>query len=166
MQHNARILEERFSLSPGAIECLDINLMDSSLIEDDPKCPEPVVLRANPIITTRWLPFLHQNGRSLTEWMMPESITGQGRVCRLDHFFENIKIDALKMDAEGCDLTILRGGAKVIQRDRPLMTLCIYHSPLDLFAIPLLVKQLVPEYRIFIRHHSPKTTETVLYAVL
>ncbi len=32
--------------------------------------------------------------------------------------------------------------------------------------IPLLVKRLVPEYRLYIRHYSNSVCETVLYAVL
>lgn len=33
-------------------------------------------------------------------------------------------------------------------------------------AIPLYIKQLVPDYKLYIRHHSNYGNETVLYAIM
>ena len=53
----------------------------------------------------------------------------------------------------------------MIRRDKPRMAICIYHKPEDLYEIPLLIKALVPEYKLYIRHHGVFQYETVLYAV-
>ena len=52
-----------------------------------------------------------------------------------------------------------------IQRDKPKLAICIYHKPEDMTEIPLYIKSLVPEYKLYIRHHSNRYGETVLYAV-
>ena len=72
----------------------------------------------------------------------------------------------IKMDIEGSELEALKGSKKVIQRDKPRLAICIYHKPEDMTEIPLYIKELVPEYKLYIRHHSNAGTETVLYAVM
>jgi len=76
------------------------------------------------------------------------------------------RITLIKMDIEGSELEALKGAKRTILKDKPKLAVCIYHKPEDLTKIPLYIKRLVPEYRLFVRHHSNKTTETVLYAVL
>ena len=70
------------------------------------------------------------------------------------------------MDIEGAELESLQGARKTIRRDRPKLAVCIYHKPEDMIEIPLYIKELVPEYKLYIRHHSNSGTETVLYAVM
>ena len=76
------------------------------------------------------------------------------------------KITMIKMDIEGSELEALKGAKKTIQRDKPKLAICIYHKPEDMADIPLYIKELVPEYKLYIRHHSNFATETVLYAVM
>jgi len=76
------------------------------------------------------------------------------------------KITLIKMDIEGSELEALRGAKETIRRDKPKLAICIYHKPEDMTEIPLYIKELVPEYRLFVRHHSNSSGETVLYAVL
>lgn len=76
------------------------------------------------------------------------------------------KITMIKMDIEGSELEALKGAKKTIQRDKPKLAICIYHKPEDMTDIPLYIKELVPEYKLYIRHHSNFSTETVLYAVM
>ena len=75
-------------------------------------------------------------------------------------------VTMIKMDIEGAELEALKGSKKVIQRDKPRLAICIYHKPEDMTEIPLYIKELVPEYKLYIRHHSNAGTETVLYAVM
>lgn len=75
-------------------------------------------------------------------------------------------VTMIKMDVEGAELESLKGAAQTIQRDKPKLAICIYHKPEDLWEIPLYIKELVPEYRLYIRHHSSVSSETVLYAVM
>lgn len=76
------------------------------------------------------------------------------------------RITMIKMDIEGAELESLRGARRTIQRDKPKLAVCIYHKPEDMTEIPLYIKELVPEYKLHIRHHSNYNAETVLYAVL
>lgn len=75
-------------------------------------------------------------------------------------------ITFIKMDVEGAELESLKGASETIQRCKPKLAVCIYHKPEDMTEIPLYIKSLVPEYKLYIRHHSNSVAETVLYAVL
>lgn len=76
------------------------------------------------------------------------------------------RVTMIKMDIEGAELESLKGARKTIQRDKPKLAICIYHKPEDMWEIPLYIKELVPEYRLYIRHHCRADGETVLYAVM
>ncbi len=76
------------------------------------------------------------------------------------------RVTMIKMDVEGAELESLKGAKETIRRDRPKLAVCIYHKPEDLWEIPLYIHDLVPEYRLYIRHHTFWRNETVLYAVL
>ena len=75
------------------------------------------------------------------------------------------KITFIKMDVEGAELESLRGCKRTIKKYRPKLAICIYHRPEDMIQIPIYIKELVPEYRLYIRHHSNCAWETVLYAM-
>lgn len=70
------------------------------------------------------------------------------------------------MDIEGSELEALKGAVKTIQRDKPRLAICLYHKPEDIVEIPRLIKNLVPEYKLYIRHYIPYHFDTVLYAVI
>lgn len=76
------------------------------------------------------------------------------------------RVTFIKMDVEGAELESLKGAKETIIKDKPKLAICIYHKPDDLIEIPCFVKELVPEYKLYIRHHSNGAGETVLYAVL
>jgi FkbM family methyltransferase len=72
----------------------------------------------------------------------------------------------IKMDIEGSERAALEGAKKLIERGKPKMAICVYHKPNDLWELPLYIKELVPEYKIFMRHYSLRSAhETVAYAV-
>lgn len=76
------------------------------------------------------------------------------------------RVTFIKMDVEGAELESLKGAKRTILRDKPKLAVCIYHKTEDMVTIPRYIKQLVPEYRLYVRHHSNGNTETVLYAVM
>lgn len=86
------------------------------------------------------------------------------KVDSIDNLCSKERITFIKMDIEGSEQEALRGAEKVICRDKPRLAICLYHSKEDLLEIPFLVKKMVPEYKIYIRHHSVGYNETVLYA--
>jgi FkbM family methyltransferase len=89
--------------------------------------------------------------------------TSEVDVYALDDFLNGRPATFIKADVEGMELDLLAGARTTIQAFRPRLALSIYHDPTHLYAIPLYLNALVPEYRMAIRHHSPNSFETVLY---
>lgn len=77
----------------------------------------------------------------------------------------NETITYIKMDIEGSEYDALLGARHVIQRDHPLLAVCVYHNQHDIWRIPLLIRQMVPEYRMYLRQHDADGWQTVAYAV-
>lgn len=76
------------------------------------------------------------------------------------------KVSFVKMDIEGAEMDALRGMKEMIVRDKPVLAICVYHKSNDILEIPFYIHNLVPEYKMMLRHHSNTSAETVLYAYL
>lgn len=88
-------------------------------------------------------------------------------VVELDTILEkNEKVTYIKMDIEGSEMEALMGASEVIKKWKPKLAICIYHKPEHYWEIPIFIKKLVPEYKIYIRHYSKTAAETVCYAVI
>lgn len=87
------------------------------------------------------------------------------QVFSLDTYFQNTKIDFIKMDIEGAELGALKGGMHVIKRDRPILAVSVYHSLEDRIEIPRYLQEQLGDYDFYLRQHSIWFSETVLYAV-
>lgn len=74
------------------------------------------------------------------------------------------RVDCIKLDVEGAELSALRGAEDTIRRFAPRLIICLYHQPEDLVTIPLYVKSLNPAYRLHVSHSSCEFTDTILYA--
>ena len=70
----------------------------------------------------------------------------------------------LKTDVESYEYKMLLGAEQTIKKYKPRLAICIYHNATDFYSIPLLVKEFRPDYKLMIRHHSLRITETLLYA--
>ena len=84
----------------------------------------------------------------------------------IDNVCAGDKVTLIKMDVEGSELEALKGAENVIRRDKPRLAICVYHKPEDLYEIPFWIKRTVPEYKLYLRHHSDFIMETVIYATL
>ena len=71
----------------------------------------------------------------------------------------------IKMDVEGSELDALKGARQTILRNKPKLAICLYHKTKDYIEIPNWIHTLVPEYKLYVRHHSFSINETVLYAI-
>lgn len=87
-------------------------------------------------------------------------------VTSLDIALQGEEATFIKMDIEGAELNALRGAKETIQKYKPKLAICIYHKREDILEIPLYIKELVPEYKIYMRHHSSWPRDTVLYALV
>ncbi|MDR2133389.1 MAG: FkbM family methyltransferase [Clostridiales Family XIII bacterium] len=76
------------------------------------------------------------------------------------------RVTFIKMDIEGAELAALAGAEEIIKRDKPRLAISVYHKPDDIVDIPLYIHGIVPEYRLYMRHHASFHEETVLYAVI
>ena len=72
----------------------------------------------------------------------------------------------IKMDIEGAEYEALLGASETIRRNRPNLSIALYHKPEDLLQIPVYIKSLCPDYRFFLRIHSWYSEELVLYATV
>ena len=70
------------------------------------------------------------------------------------------------MDIEGAELNALRGSKEIIKSQKPKLAISVYHDFKHLWEVPLYIKKLVPDYKIYFRHHTNLEYETVCYAIL
>ncbi len=88
------------------------------------------------------------------------------KVVPLDSYLEKKKVSFIKMDIEGEELAALEGSRNIIEKQHPTLAICAYHKASDIFDIPLWIKQVCPEYKIYLRHHSKGSLfETVCYGI-
>lgn len=76
---------------------------------------------------------------------------------------EDEKVTFIKMDIEGGEYEAILGAKRVIQKNKPKLAISIYHNGEDYYRLPLLIKELVPEYKIAIRHHKNIHVDTDMY---
>ena len=67
---------------------------------------------------------------------------------------------------EGTEQNVLKGAKEIIIRNKPKFAIYIYHSDGDMIGIIDYIHELVPEYKLYVRHHSTSQMETVMYAAL
>lgn len=83
---------------------------------------------------------------------------------RLDDLIHE-RVSFIKMDIEGAEIKALKGAEKIIKKYKPKLAISVYHKKEDIWEIPRLVLNYVPEYKLYLRHYSPFKDETVLYCV-
>jgi FkbM family methyltransferase len=71
----------------------------------------------------------------------------------LDSVLNGAPVDYIKYDVEGAEAEALRGSAETIAKHHPRLLVSVYHRSEDLFALPLLVHQLNPNYRLYLRRY-------------
>lgn len=83
---------------------------------------------------------------------------------RLDDVISG-KVSFIKMDIEGAELNALKGAEEIIKKYHPKLAICVYHNISDYIEIPLLIKQMNPDYKFYFRQHSVTSGESVFYAI-
>jgi FkbM family methyltransferase len=71
----------------------------------------------------------------------------------------------IKMDIEGAELDALKGAENTIKQHKPILAICLYHKPADLWEIPLYIRSIVPDYRLYLRRYAEDCWETILYCI-
>jgi FkbM family methyltransferase len=75
------------------------------------------------------------------------------------------RVDFIKLDIEGAELEALKGCKNTIKKFKPKLAICLYHNAEHFVSLPKYIKKLVPEYNLYIDHHTMSEGETVMYAV-
>lgn len=87
----------------------------------------------------------------------------------IDHVLEPFseKIDYIKMDVEGSEKESLLGATNTIQKYHPILAICVYHRPEDLYELTQTIIELADgyPYKFFLRYYGPDLRELVLYAL-
>jgi FkbM family methyltransferase len=90
---------------------------------------------------------------------------GQVAGCTLDSVVGGGAVTFLKLDVEGGEREALLGARSVLVRCQPLVAVCVYHAPDDLWEIPLRLREMLPQHRFYLRQHQFDGYELVAYAV-
>lgn len=86
-------------------------------------------------------------------------------------YYEDKKVTLINMDIEGMEQEVVEGLRECIKRNRPVLAICAYHKPEDIVELPLLVYDIVNEYKIIFRKYAPpysnhlENGELVMYAI-
>jgi FkbM family methyltransferase len=69
----------------------------------------------------------------------------------LDNVIGTCHPDYIKYDVEGSEKQALEGSRKTIAAHRPRLLVSLYHRSEDLFALPALVREIAPHYKLYLR---------------
>ncbi len=103
------------------------------------------------------LTFYHKSGRNsaLTDNRSDET---KGRAIEVearsvDSILDGKKATLIKYDVEGSEEQALLGSAETIRKYKPRLIVSLYHRTEDMIKLPLLINQLNPSYKMYLRHH-------------
>lgn len=83
----------------------------------------------------------------------------------IDSIVEGNRVTYIKMDIEGAEFNALIGAENTIRKYKPRLAVSIYHKKDDILKLGGVILGLNPDYKLYIRHYTSCTWETVLYAV-
>ena len=59
----------------------------------------------------------------------------------------------IKYDVEGAEWEAIHGSVQTIRRNKTEMIVSLYHKSADLFSLPLLIHELLPSHKLYLRKH-------------
>ena len=74
------------------------------------------------------------------------------------------KVNYIKMDIEGSEMSALHGAVDTIKTFRPTLAICVYHGLSDFFSVPLFLEQFNLGYKYYLQHSTVHGDETVIFA--
>lgn len=97
------------------------------------------------------------------------SVAEHGEIIKalsVDGLSGEIDFSYIKADVEGCEHKAIIGAEKTLMHIKPKLNFALYHRSEDIFSLPLLIKNIQPNYKFFIRHHPYiPAWDTNLYCV-
>jgi FkbM family methyltransferase len=86
------------------------------------------------------------------------------KLVALDDVLSEQPVTFIKMDVETFEIRALDGAANIIKKQKPKLAISAYHYLSDLWEVPRKIKELVPEYKLYLRHHTAMVWDTDCYA--
>jgi FkbM family methyltransferase len=71
----------------------------------------------------------------------------------LDSVLDGRGVDYIKFDVEGAEAEAIKGCKKTIAHYRPKLLVSIYHRSEDIFALPLMLAEMCPDYKFYLRRY-------------
>lgn len=147
--NNIDIFKENIKLNPGFDEIIEI-------------VPYPVSDKSDTPI------FFKDNGPGSTVSLESfKEQTGTSKTIAIDDLISKnsiLKVDFIKMDIEGAELSALKGAENVIRKFKPKLAISIYHSLEDFYDLPKWILDLDLGYELYLGHYTIHSEETVLFA--
>lgn len=94
---------------------------------------------------------------------LPGAVQCRVQCYRLDDLLSDASF--IKMDIEGEELKAIDGAQDTIQRHKPVLAICGYHTPDHFWQVPKLIHEIEPSYKLFLRRYAPASFELICYAV-
>lgn len=121
--------------------------------------PEDIKIKIRVLNMASWdkkdiLKFDGEGGRNST--LVPQKVKKITAVeaTDLDSVLNGELCSFVKMDVEGAEAETLNGMKNTICACKPKLIVSAYHKTPDIFELPLLIKSLCGDYKIFLRHHT------------
>ena len=86
------------------------------------------------------------------------------KIVALDEYLQE-SVSLIKADVESYEWQVLMGACEIISRQKPRLAICIYHNIFDFIQIPLLIRELSPNYKLLLRQQAASWCETIVYAI-
>lgn len=86
-------------------------------------------------------------------------------VAGIDEVLDGSRVSYIKMNIEGAEIDALDGARASIGRWRPKLAISAYHRPSHLREVPLLIREIEPGYRLYLRQQDGGIIETVVYGL-
>lgn len=113
---------------------------------------------------------------------LPEEMRNKIKICgeflgdenseiNFDNRYKNTPISLIDMDIEGAEEAVIRGSKEILNNQRPVLAICVYHKASDIIRIPQIIKKYNPDYRLFLRKYATcswnrgNSSELVLYGI-
>lgn len=137
-------------------------------IELNPQYKDRINLIERPLSTVsneKLYSVFNGPGTSISNEKLPDA--EEFETISIDDFVKqnNIeKIDFIKLDVERSEESVLRGAIQTIRNHKPKLAVCVYHKEDDFVVLPKLIKEILPEYKLYLNHNTIMNNETVIYA--
>ena len=71
----------------------------------------------------------------------------------VDSMLDGKPATLIKYDVEGAEREALLGSEQTIRRYKPRLIVSVYHRVGDMIELPLLIHEMNPDYKFYLRHH-------------